>query len=48
MINLNGIMEPWSGIFHSIEDAKKWYIKNGKFFEDLGYKLELMQNETTI
>jgi len=45
MVKIKGIMEPWTGIFYGIEESQKWYKKHGKFFEDLGYKLELVFNE---
>ena len=41
VINRLGITEPFTGIFSSSKAAKDWYKIHGKFWENLGYKLQL-------
>ncbi len=37
----SGKWEKFTGIFQTEEDAERWLIKHGPFFEDRGFKLKL-------
>ena len=43
VINKNGVEEPWSGIFDTMELSDAWYQKHGKFHEDRGHTLVLAE-----
>lgn len=40
----DGILEPWTGSWHTREEADAWYSKHGLFFENRGHELVLFDS----
>lgn len=41
-VEINNVRSQWTGVFDTYEKSQEWYNKYGKFWENRGYKLILV------